>query len=247
MCDEFLDGDDLQVVPLGNLQQSLAARPITVLVQNLTEHPGRGQSRHASQVDGGFGMAGPSQHTTLFGQQQMHVPGAHEVLGTGLGVRNRPDRHRTFFGGDPGPHAGVVQGRHKGRPERRRIGLHQWPHFESSTGVGQHRHAELTPATHHEIDHIRRRLLGSANEVSLVLSVFRVHHNHYFPAAMASTAAWTDENLRATVTLLAPQPGQRSNATKVGSLTTCRRQTRIIVGPAPHVPGTPRFVRTAQR
>ena len=60
---------------------SLAAGPVPVLGQDLAEHAGRRQSGHAGQIDGGFGVAGPPQHATLLGQQQVDVSGTDEIVG----------------------------------------------------------------------------------------------------------------------------------------------------------------------
>ena len=54
------------------------------------------------------------------------------------------------------------------------------PDLQPPTDIGQHRHAELAPPAHHEVDDLRGRFLRGANEVSLVLPVFGIHDNDDF-------------------------------------------------------------------
>ena len=50
--------------------------------------------------------------------------------------------------------------------------------------VGEDRHADLSAAvSDHEIHDVGRRLLGSADEVSLILTVLGIDHDHHLATA----------------------------------------------------------------
>ena len=74
----------------------------------------------------------------------------------------------------------MIERRHEGGPQRGGISVHEWPDLQSAADVRQHRHAELTAATHHEVHHFGRGFLGGADEIPLVLPVFCIDDDDHF-------------------------------------------------------------------
>ena len=104
------------------------------------------------------------------------------------------------------------------RAQRGRVGLDHRRQLEPLAHVGQDRHAELPPAVRdHEVDDLRRHLLGGADEVAFVLAVFGVDDHDDAPAVDGVDGFFDRGKLRghrrfaAVASRLAPEPRQPAN------------------------------------
>ena len=60
-----LIGDQFHIEPPGDLHQVGQAGHTAVIVHNLADHAGGFQAGQPGQIDGGFGVTGPSQYAAL--------------------------------------------------------------------------------------------------------------------------------------------------------------------------------------
>ena len=183
MPNELFDGDDLEAVLTGQIEERLAVGPVADVVEDFAEHSGRREVCHAGEIDRGLGVSGTAEHASLFRDQGKEMTGPHEVGRRAGGVHDRGDRVGTFAGGDPGSRGAVIDRHRESGAEGCRVGLHHHRQVEPRGEVGEDRHADLPAAVpDHEIDDVGRRLLGSADKVSFILTVFGIDHDHHLAA-----------------------------------------------------------------
>jgi hypothetical protein len=110
------------------------------------------------------------------------VPGADEIRGGAFGIDDGLHRAGALVGGDAGFHGSVIDRREERGAQRRRVQLHERRQLQAAADVGEDRHAELAPAVEDEVHRLRRRLLGGADEIPLVLAILGVQNdNHLAP------------------------------------------------------------------
>ena len=165
---------------VGELAQLLSTLHRAVVVHQLADRAGRGETGEPGQVDRGLGVPGTDQHAALAVAQREDVPGLHEVVRLRCRVDQYPDRPGPVRGGDPGadvvpridrdrvrrPHPLPVVRRHQRdrQPVQLRT-LHR--HADHARGVADHERGQL-----------RRRLGRREDQVALVLAVLVVYHDH---------------------------------------------------------------------
>jgi len=183
VADQLFDRDDLQPVHRGEREQRVAIGPVAGVVEDLAEHAGRGEARHPREVHRRLGVAGPPQHAPLLGHEGEQVARADEVGGSALRIEDRRDRRRPLGGRDTRACRAVVHRHGERGAEGRRVGLDHHRQIEPPGDVRQDRHTDLAAAAaDHEIDDLGRRLVGGADEVTLVFPVLGIDDDHHLAA-----------------------------------------------------------------
>ena len=100
VLDELLDGDQREVVLVGELPQRGQAHHRPVVADHLANHAGRRQPGEHRQVDGGLGVAAPAQDAALGVPEREHVAGADQVIGDARGTGEKLDGLRAVGSGD---------------------------------------------------------------------------------------------------------------------------------------------------
>ena len=84
------NGDELDVVPFGQLCQLRSTHHGAVLPHDLAAQTALSQPRQPAQVHRGLGVAVPLQHAVLLGQQREHMARPAEILRLGARPARRP-------------------------------------------------------------------------------------------------------------------------------------------------------------
>ncbi len=106
VLDQVGDGDDLQAVPLAELDEVGHPGHRAVLVHDLADDARGGEPREACEVDGGLGLAGALEHAARACPQREDVARLDEVVRASRSGRRRP--------------GSSVPGRRRRCPSRRR-------------------------------------------------------------------------------------------------------------------------------
>ena len=181
--DEIADRAHFQAVLAPELQQVGQAGHRPVLLEDLTDHPGRIQPRQTRQIHRRLGMARAPQHPALARLQGKNVPRLRQVARPRLRAGQHLDR------------AGTVARADTRGDTARRINRHREIRPVDFTVVRDHplqaelpgallgdRRANKPPAVFgHEIDGLGRDLRGGQHEVPLVFPLGVVGHDHELP------------------------------------------------------------------
>jgi len=181
--DQVLDGDNLQPVQAGEVDQLRQAGHGPVLVHDLADHRGRAKSGVTRQVDGGLRVARPLEHAPLAGDQGEDVPGTPEILRPPSLLGEGPDRDGPVRGGDArGRAAAGVHADREGRAVEVRVRLHHGLQRETP-GLLLLQGSADQPARvgHHEVDVLGTAELRRHDQIALVLPVVVVHDDHHPP------------------------------------------------------------------
>ena len=176
---EVLDGDNLQLVLMGEDLQLGHAGHGAIVVHDLHECASRVEACQFTEVDGGFGMSAATQHTVLLGIEGVDMAWTTEGLGCRRRVGEGTDGGGTVVGRYAcGAPLQLIDSDGKGGAQHRGVVLHLTGQVELLTaadGDGCTEHA--TGVLQHEVHHLGGDLLGGTDEVALVLTVFVIDHN----------------------------------------------------------------------
>ena len=180
--DEVGDRDDPQILLGGELAQFRELLGIAVVVDDLGEHPDRGQTRRVGQVNRRLRMAGAHQYSALARYEGKHMAGSGKVIGPRVVARQCLDGVGTFVCGDARRKSDlVVDGYRVGGGERRLVARHHRVEVKAlGMFLGDGRTQQAAGVADHETDLVRRRLGGGHDEVALVLAVVVVDDHHEF-------------------------------------------------------------------
>ena len=186
VADELLDRHDRNVVFARNLLQLVATgHTSSVARTDLAEYASRPQPGQSRQVNRCLGVTRTAQDSTLLAEEHEEMPGRHKVPWCRSGVEDRVDGAMAFLWTDARTTALMVDGNRERCRRARGVALDHPLEALLASEVGEDRHAQQSGAfAGHEGDHLRRNLLGRADEVALVLAVLCVDHNH--DAALAN-------------------------------------------------------------
>ena len=181
---EGLDGGDFHVPLSGVLKKLGHPHHGSVLLHDFTAEPAFTETGQAHQVNGGFGMSGPFQHSVFSGCQRKHVAGTPEILRPGPGIYTLSGRYTPFGRGNAGGGAYVVNGNSKGCLVVVGIVGYHLGKLKPCTQFRAHGHADKAFAVHcHEIHVFCGCMLGGADKIALIFPVFIVCHQYDFSLA----------------------------------------------------------------
>jgi len=166
------------------LLQSRKASHLPVVIHDLAQDPGRSDTGHPRQVHRGLGVAGSFQHTAPPRAQRKHVTGPFDVLWSGARIHQRTHGCSTVVGGDAG---GRTLPRFDADTEGGAVGggvlLHHQRKLELVAPIrGQRDTDQAAPEAGHEVDRLRTHLVGSEDQITFVLAVLVVYHDHLLAA-----------------------------------------------------------------
>ncbi len=167
-----LGGEDLEIVAPGHVEP--------VLGHHLAQHTGGRQAGQAGQVDSGLGVPGPLEDATVTGAQNVQVTGPGQVVRPGGRVNERPGGQGPIGRRDAGRGAHpAVDGNGEGRSLRFGVPLHHEREVELIGPVVRDGDADEPGCVAHEKSHrLRRGVLGRDDQISFVLAVLVVDHDH---------------------------------------------------------------------
>ncbi len=176
--DEIGDRDQGQTVLVGEDPQfvGLGHRALILLADDLADRPGRLQTSHPGQVDGGLGVAGSTQHPAVLGAQRHHVTGFGEVVLHARRVGQQPHGGGPVGRGDTRPDTVFrVDGDGVGGSVLVLVDrIHRKQTQPVADGAIQ-RHAEVAGGVaDHEGHQFRGRHFGGEDQIALVLAVLIV-------------------------------------------------------------------------
>ena len=183
VLDQVLDGDDLEPVGAGELEELRQPRHAALVVQHLADHAHRGRAGQPREVHRRLGMAGAAEHPAGQRAEREDVAGPVEVFRARGGVDEGADGDGAIVGGDAGGDAAAgVHGGGEGGAVRLGVVAHHQADLEVVEALAQHGHAdEAAAVAGHEVHRLRGDLVGGHQEVALVLAILVVHH-HQHPA-----------------------------------------------------------------
>ena len=176
VLDEIADRDHLQRVAPGQVGELSQPGHPTALVEHLADDAGRVAAGQPGEVHRRLGVAGAAEHAAFLGPQRKDVAGHGQVVGPHVGIDERADRHGAVIGRRAGGHpAARIDGDGEGGAHRRGVLGDHHAQLELVEPLAGHRHADQAAAVgRHEVDGLRRGLVGRHHEVALVLAVFVV-------------------------------------------------------------------------
>ena len=179
--DELGDGDEGEVVPIGERLELRPARRGAVVVEDLADDARRVQAGEPGQVHRGLGVADALQHPAVARPQRVHVARTTQVRAHRGGVHRHLNGGGAVAGADAGGHAEARRGidaHGEGGAHGLGVvlGLRREPELiHPFAGEGE---ADHPLRLHHEVDHLGRDALGGADQVALVLAILVVRHDH---------------------------------------------------------------------
>src|SRR5439155_1028659 len=176
VLDRLLDGDHRESVREGELLELGHPRHPAILVEDLADDTGRVRAREPREVHRRLGVAGAAQDAARHRPQRKDVARAGEILGPHLRIDQRADRDRAVVGGGAGRDAtsGVDRHGERGRHGRRVVRDHHRD-LEFVQPLAGHRYTDEAAAVlGHEVDGLRRDLVGGHDEIALVLAILVV-------------------------------------------------------------------------
>ncbi len=172
--DEIGDGGQTQTVLSGEGHQPRQPGHLPVVIHDLAEHGGRGETRHPRHVDSGFGVTGAFENPAAARAQGEHVAGPPEIPGTGGRVSQDANGLGAIVRGNAG--CGVLGGFDADGERslvRRGVLFDHEREFEFVAPLRGHGDADEAAAEpRHEIDGLRGDHVGGEDEVPLVFAVF---------------------------------------------------------------------------
>jgi hypothetical protein len=184
MSDQLFDGRDLQVVPVGDLQQERTTGTFPRFIEYFAKHACRLQSGHPGKIHSRFRVSGAAKHSSLFGDQRVDMSGSDEVIWTAAGANQLPYCTATLAGGNSCFHGPVVNGHGvSGAQGIGTRGNHGWE-LKPIGDFGQHRHAKQPFAVcDHKVDQLRRCLFSGTDEITFILTILVIEYDHEVAAA----------------------------------------------------------------
>src|SRR5579883_542715 len=175
--DQLRDRNHLQSVALAELLELRNPRHGAVRVHDLADHAGRLEPGERGQIDGRLGLRGAHPHAAFPRAQGKDVAGAGQVRRAAIGVDRLQDGAGAVGGRNTGRHAVARVDRFaEGGAEIGRIRRTHQRQAEGIAPLRRERQADEPAAVgRHEVDDLRRDLLGRDGEVALVFAVLVVH------------------------------------------------------------------------
>ena len=175
-----MDGNDLQVMLLGDLHQLGNPGHRSVFLDDLANDRRRISPAHPGQIDGRLGVPRPPQDAAFLGDQRENVSRSAEILRTGLGIDQGANRLRPLVGGDPRGRADVVHGDGEGSSVVVGVVVNHRREIQLPGALLGDRHADEPPAVgDHEIDHLGGGLLRQGHQIPFVFPVLVVNHDDH--------------------------------------------------------------------
>ena len=184
VLDQIGDRDDRQAVLASEQLEVVHPRHLTVVAHDLADDPGRGAPSQAGEIDGALGVTRADQDAAGLGPEREDVAGADDVVGAKLGIGGDPDGLGPIGGGDARghPRPGLDRDRERGA-HAPGIGRDHHPQAELSDPRGGQRQTDQPAAMlGHEVDRVGVAVLGRDHEVTLVLTILIVDHDHHATA-----------------------------------------------------------------
>ncbi len=185
VLDQVGNGADFQAVFDGEPLQVGQPGHAAVVVHDLADHGGGRAAGHGGEVAAGFSVTRAHQHAAVYCLQRENVAGLHQIV-------------RPCARGDGSLHrARAVRRRNAGAHTLRRlyryrecraffvaVARHHGRQLQVFAVLARQRQADQAAAKAcHEVDGLRRHVVGRQHQVALVLAVFFVHQNHHAPSA----------------------------------------------------------------
>src|SRR2546426_331172 len=185
ILDQVLDRDHREAVLQGELLERGPPRHPAVLVEDLADDAGRVATREPREVHGRLGVAGAAQDAARHRPEGQDVAGARQVFGPHLLIHEGANRDRAVVGGGAGRDAASgVDGHGERGPHGGRVVRDHHRDLELVQPLAGHRHADEAAAVlGHEVDRLRRDLVGGHHEIALVLAVLVVNDHEDAPLA----------------------------------------------------------------
>ena len=185
VLDQIRHRDHQQAVPAREPVEVRHAGHRAVVVHDLADDAGRIQAGEPGQVHRRFGLACAHQHAAVARPQGRHVAGLGEVGRPGRRIDRHPDRRRAVGGRDAGRRDVLRVDRHgEGGLEPRRVLVHDHRDVELVEALPGHRQADQAPSVAgHEVDRVRRDLVGGDGQIAFVLAILVVDHDQHAAAA----------------------------------------------------------------
>src|SRR5438128_6910807 len=176
ILDQVLDRDHREAVRQGELLELGHPRHPAVLVEDLADDAGRVAPREPREVHGRLGVAGAAQDAARHRPEGQDVAGARQVFGPHLLIHEGANRDRAVVGRGAGRDAtSGVDGDSERGPHGGRVVRDHHRDLELVQPLAGHRHADEAAAVlGHEVDGLRRDLVGGHHEIALVLAVLVV-------------------------------------------------------------------------
>ncbi len=179
------DGADLDVVRAGEFDQIGQTRHRAVVLEHFANHRCRLKPGQLGEIATGFGMSGAHQHATFACDDREGVSRHHEIGRLGVA------RHRRLHGAcailrrDARRHAfsGFDRGRECGAVRARIVVCHLHQTELAGACFGDRQADETACVRHHEIDRLRRHVVGGQDDIAFVFAIFIVNQNDHAPGA----------------------------------------------------------------
>src|SRR3989441_2484558 len=154
-------------------------------VKDLADQAGRVATREPREVHGRLGVAGAAQDAARHRPEGQDVAGARQVFGPHLLIHEGANRDRAVVGRGAGRDAASgVNGHGERGPHGGRVVRDHHRDLELVQPLAGHRHADEAAAVlGHEVDRLRRDLVGGHHEIALVLAVLVVNDHEDAPLA----------------------------------------------------------------
>ncbi len=177
--DDIGDGDNLEPVDRGELDQIVAPRHRAVIFQNLADHAGRLHAREPGEVDSALGLTGADQHPAVARAERIDVAGRDKLAAGRVLAHRLQNSGRPILRRDARAHRAPRRNRHcEGGPERRLIVPYHHVQPELVDPLAGHRQADQPAAElGHEIDRFGGSLFGRHAKVAFVLPILVVHQD----------------------------------------------------------------------
>ena len=185
VADELGDGEHFEAVFAAEAGEVGHAGHGSVVVHDFADDSGGDEARHASEVDGGFGLAGANEDSAAAGAKREDMAGAGEVVRGGARINGDLDGAGAVVGGDSGgdtfarfdsfskcgAEAGGVLVGHGAEAE------------VVSALLGEGKADEASSVTGHEVDGLGSDELGGKSEVAFILAVLVVDNDDHAAGA----------------------------------------------------------------
>ena len=177
---EITDRHQLQSPLVGLAAQLRQAGHRTVFIENLYQRGRWLQAGKARKVNGGFRMAGTSEHSGILGIERMDVARTAEHIRSGSRIGKRADCRGAVMGRDSSGAAREQVNRHgEGCSEHRSVVLDLTAEAKLATARERKRRTEFSAGVgDHEIDMISGHFLSCNYQIALVLAILIIYNYH---------------------------------------------------------------------
>ena len=178
--DQISDRQHRQPVPTGELDELGKSCHGAVVGRDLAYDGCRRETGHIGQVDRRLGVPSAFEHAATLIRQWEHVPRLDQTPRIGTLLREGTNRQGSVAGRDPSRAFSVVDTHVEGSPMRVATASDHRRYSQCLETLRKHGNADQAAAMGgHEIDRVRRDVLGRHDEVALVLPVRGVDdHDH---------------------------------------------------------------------